>query len=144
MSDDAALVSRRSMTRAQTLRSRYVAQPVGGAERNGVKWELNRVYDPAGRLDRDQTYWEVRQVLADDPAPRSVAYAEVAPTGIAFSDFSRVTTSLEQVERWIADRRKMSDERIRMAAAAAHPARRHMWRQWPRTNAQPAGTRRQA
>src|SRR5258708_24924103 len=31
----------------------------------------------------------VRQVLADDPAPRSVAYAEVAPTGVAFSDFSR-------------------------------------------------------
>jgi hypothetical protein len=72
---------------------------------------------------------DVRETIRDDPAPRSVAYAEVAPTGVAFSDFSHLTTSLEKVEGWIAGRRKMSDERIRMAMAAGHPARRHMWRQ---------------
>lgn len=105
--------------RAQTLPPAYVAQPVGGGERNGIKWELDRVYDPTGRLDRDRTYWEIRQVLADDPAPRSVAYAEVAPAGVTFAEFTRLTTPLERVERWITARRETSGAQPRRVRAPA-------------------------
>jgi hypothetical protein len=89
-------------THAHALPAGYVAQPVAAGERNGTKWELNRVYDPAGRLDRARTYWEVRQILADDPAPRFVEYAAVAPAGVTFSEFSRSTTPLALIECWTA------------------------------------------
>ena len=107
-----------TLTRAQTLPPGYVAQPVGGGERNGTKWELDRVYDPTGRLDRNRTYWEIRQVLADDLAPRSVAYAEVAPVGVTFAEFTRLTTPPERVERWIAARRRTSDAQPRSLRGA--------------------------
>ncbi len=100
----------------------HVAQPVGGGEHEGVKWELNRVYDPAGRLDHDRTYWEVRRVLGDDPQPRPVAYAEVAPAGVAFARFTRLTTPLAEVERWLELARRRA-ERQRERARAAAPTR---------------------
>ena len=108
-----------TLIRAQTLPPGYIAQPVGGGERNGIKWELDRVYDPTGRLDRGRTYWEIRHVLADDPAPRSVAHAEVAPVGVTFAEFTRLTTPLERVERWIAARRRTSGAQPRRVRAPA-------------------------
>jgi hypothetical protein len=94
------------LSRAQTLPPDWVAQPVLGGERNGIKRELNRVYDPGGHLVPEWTYWEVRHVLADDPAPRSVAYEDVAPAGVGFAEFTRSTTPLREVERWIAVKAK--------------------------------------
>lgn len=96
------------LSRAQTLPPDWVAQPVLGGEHDGIKWELDRVYDPGGHLVHEWTYWEVRHVLADDPAPRSVAYEEVAPAGVGFAEFTRLTTPLREVERWIAVKAKAS------------------------------------
>ena len=79
----------------------YVAQPMGGGEHLGTKWELERVYAPDGRLDHDRTYWQVSDVLADDPAPRSVSYAEVA-RAVSFGDFTNTSPPLDAVERWLA------------------------------------------
>ena len=103
--------------RWRTLPPDYVAQPALGGERDGTRWELGRVYDPGGKLDHARTYWEVRQVLADDPAPRSVSYREL-PRGVSFADFMRTSTRLAEVEQWIA---RAARARAR-ASPAAEPA----------------------
>jgi hypothetical protein len=112
MASDGAVGRRWPLSHAQLLPPDWVAQPVLGGERNGIKWELNRVYDPAGHLVHEWTFWEVRHVLDDDPAPRAVTYDEVAPSGVSFRDFTRLTTPLAQVERWLAAKAKAKKRRV--------------------------------
>ncbi len=105
---------------AMELPPGWVAQPELGGEHEGTKWELNRVYDPSGRLNHDRTFWEVRQLFADDPDPRFVEYAAAARAGVAFGDFMRLTTPLAEVERWLA--RTSSTQRSDRATRRAHKA----------------------
>jgi len=114
-----------SLFRWRTLPSGYHAQPILGGERNGIKWLLERVYDSRGRLDHDRTYWEIFHDRADDPAPRSVAYAELASLRVPFLEFMRTTTSLAQVEGWI------SRARARSRKAPVAQRAEVSWRQRP-------------
>jgi hypothetical protein len=88
--------------RWQTLPPGYIAQPMGGGEHDGMKWELNRVYDSRGKLDHDLTYWEVSHFLDEDPAPRSVSFADLGRSGVSWAAFSGTAPPLAEVERWIA------------------------------------------
>jgi hypothetical protein len=95
----------------------YGHQTAWAPERNGTKWELHRVYDRDGRLERSRCFWIVYPLFAREfpPPRRVVTWADVP--GVRFAAFTRATTSLEQVERWI-DRANASRRGAHRAARA--------------------------
>ena len=80
----------------------FVAQPTGGGERNGVKWELNRVYGADGKQVLARCFWAIKRLDGDRLDVRTVDFGAARALGVGAAEFFNLLTPLADVERWIA------------------------------------------